>query len=206
MVLILAAVILFGGGYKFAQWQGKKAVAEGTPVQEPFQPAGNGGAIREIVVHVDGAVEKPGIYRLAGGSRVADALAKAVAGPEADLSALNLASVLKDGQKVAVPRKRSPETGSAGLIAGKGPAGPVASGASHIPEGSVGAAAAGVVNINTAGPAELETLPGIGPSLAQRIVRYRETNGPFADPSDIKKVSGIGDKKYEQLKDFISIN
>lgn len=194
IILILAAVILFGAGYKYAQWQGNKAPEEDTPALEPFNQGGGGGEAREIVIHVDGAVEKPGVYRLTTGARVADALDRAVARPDADLGALNLALVLKDGQKVPVPFKQLP------VEDGPGAAGGVPPGAAR----PVNAAPAGVVNINTAGAEELEKLPGIGPSLALRIIQYREANGPFATPEDIKNVSGIGEKKYDQLKDFIS--
>ncbi|GBF35309.1 late competence protein ComEA, DNA receptor [Desulfocucumis palustris] len=198
VVLMLAAVFLFGAGYKYSQWSSGREPAHNAAVLEKG-PGEDGRTPAEIKVHVDGAVEKPGVYSLPQGARVADALEKAAALPQADLGRLNLAEPLKDGRKVPVPYKQ--EMPAAGVSGNSTPGGGVSGGAGK----TGGAASSGLVNINTAGPGELENLPGIGPSLAGRIVDYREKNGYFTDPEDIKKVSGIGDKKYEQLKDFITV-
>ncbi len=198
VILILAAVFLFGAGYKYSQWNLGRELSNNVPVLEKGTGE-EGQALTEIKVHVDGAVEKPGVYSLPQGARVADALEKAMAMPEADLGKLNLAEFLKDGSKVPVPYKQ--EITEAGVSDNPVPA-RRDSGSAGKPSG---APSAGLININTAGMAELETLPGIGPSLAGRIIDYREKNGYFTDPEDVKKVSGIGDKKYEQLKNFISV-
>lgn len=133
----------------------------------------------EIVVYVSGAVKSPGIQRLPAGSRVADALERAGGPlPEADLEGLNLAQKLTDGQRIHVPRR--------GQL-------------------SPGSTKSDRVNINTAPASELEKLPGIGPTLASRIVEYREENGPFRRLEDLKKVRGIGESKLRELRDRVEI-
>lgn len=140
-----------------------------------------------IMVYVSGAVQSPGVYELPDGARVDDAV-KAAGGPtaDADLARINLAKRLRDEEQIYVPR-----VGETSL--------PVA------PTGTTGGSSGGKVNINMATVAELETLPGIGPALAQRIVDYRTAHGPFSRIEDIKKVSGIGDKLFERIKDQITI-
>jgi len=163
-------------------------------VTAPGAEAGTGAEQRaEVVVHVAGAVAQSGVYHLAEGSRVVDAIAAAGgAGAEADVDALNLAQPLVDGQKVWVPKRGEvPAAGAAGAAAGA------------VPGGSAGGS--GKVNINAAGLAELETLPGIGPALAQRILDYRAAHGPFRSLEDLKNVSGIGDKRFAELKDYITL-
>lgn len=202
VLIILAAFILFGGGYKYAQWHIQSSRAEEGVILGSAAGEAEGESVKEIVVHVDGAVEKPGVYRLLPGARVADAVERAVPLPEADSGSLNLAEVLKDGRKIAVPYKQQAINGT-GTPGGAAPGPqPVAGGSAAKPGSGTG----GLVNINTASLSELDTLPGIGPSLAQRIISYREENGSFTDPEDIKKISGIGDKRYDQLKDFITVN
>lgn len=146
-----------------------------------------------VVVHVSGAVARPGVVELLIGSRVVDALAQA-GGPddEADLSALNLARPLVDGEQVHVP------------VEGELPPGGAASGGAA--GGSSGAGASGaLVNINTAGPAELESLPGVGPALAGRIIAWREQNGQFRSVDELLAVSGIGEKTLAGFRDQVTI-
>ena len=141
---------------------------------------------RTVVVHVGGAVADPGVRELAEGSRVQDAVDASGGFAEGAASdALNLARVLSDGEQVA---------GAQGADAGAAGAG-----------ASSGSAAGGRVNINRATAAELDTLPGVGPSTAEKIVADREANGPFATTEDLKRVSGIGDKKYEELADLVCV-
>lgn len=169
----------------------------------PADPAATGSAdpagapAGRIVVHVVGAVVSPGVVVLADGARVADAIAAAGgAASDADTEQLNLARVLGDGEQVRVPHAGeqlvAPDPGPSppGGASGGGAAG--ASGGST-PGG-------GVVNINTAGAAELEALPGIGPALAARIVEYRDGHGPFASVDDLTDVPGIGPAKLEALR------
>lgn len=146
-----------------------------------------------VFVHIDGAVVAPGVYEMTGSlPRVNDAVMAAggLAG-DADTSALNLAAVLSDGEKIYVPRQGE-------VVAGQASSG-AASGS------DVGASSSGVININTATAEELDSLPGIGPSTAAAIVEDRERNGPFASPEDLIRVSGIGEGKFSKLKDQIRV-
>lgn len=197
IILAIAFVLLFGAGYKYAAWQKAKSANEEKPVLNQSETAETAGKVaREVKVHVAGTVEKPGVYQLPVGSRVEDAVKLAGVLPTADLDALNLAAPLADGQKVTVPLHQAALPPGTGRLFGA----PAAS----TPTGA-GFGTQGQVNINTAGQAELESLPGIGPALAERIIQYREESGPFRIPEDIKNVSGIGDKRYEQLKDKITV-
>ena len=150
-----------------------------------------------IVVHVVGAVVSPGVVVLADGARVADAIAAAGgAASDADTEQLNLARVLDDGEQVRVPH-----AGEQLAAPDPGPSPPGASGGGAAAGSSGGSTpGGGVVNINTAGAAELEALPGIGPALAARIVEYRDGHGPFASVDDLTDVPGIGPAKLEALR------
>jgi competence protein ComEA len=140
---------------------------------------------RSLTVHVAGAVVSPGLYKVPEGSRVADALQRAGGpAPDASLDDLNLAGKVQDGQKV-MPRRLPPASSP---LAGA----PAASGSS-------------IININTASAADLDKLPGIGPSMAQRIIDYRNKNGPFSSVEDLDNVEGIGPKKLENLRDLVTI-
>ncbi|NLM20892.1 MAG: helix-hairpin-helix domain-containing protein [Peptococcaceae bacterium] len=153
---------------------------------------------REIVVYVTGAVKNSGLYTLPLDSRLDDVLKLAVLTAEADQELLNPAQRLKDGQKIIVPYKiidEGQESDSAGSTNGN-----------QAKQGTVNSGnRSGKVNINNAGLAELDTIPGIGPVLAQRIIDYREQNGLFSSPEEIQNVSGIGPKTYEKMADYITI-
>lgn len=156
-----------------------------------------------VVVHVAGAVTQPGVVELAAGARVADAVT-AAGGPavDAEVAAVNLARVLVDGEQVYVPRLgESPPGAAAGASGGGAGAGPPGDG---VGTGSSSAAAAGPVNLNTATVAELDTLPGVGPVLAQRIVDWRDQDGPFLSVEDLDAVSGIGPAMMERLRDLVT--
>jgi competence protein ComEA len=144
----------------------------------------------EVVVDVVGAVATPGLYRLPDGSRVADAVSLAGgATRRAELAGVNLAAPLVDGTQIVVPRK--------GEVAP-----PVAAGA---PSSSGGAGSpAGPIHLNTATAEELETIPGVGPVTAQRIIDFREQNGPFRSVDELDAVSGIGPKRLEQMRELVA--
>lgn len=150
------------------------------------------------LVHVVGRVRHPGVYTLAPGARVNDAII-AAGGPLGDAAcqAVNLARVVSDGEQIAVP---SLDEVAKGVAAAGGAVGAASSGS-----GAVGGAA-GPVNINTANEALLDTLPGVGPSTAQKIIADREANGPFASVDDLGRVTGIGPKKLEQLRELVCAN
>jgi competence protein ComEA len=143
-----------------------------------------------LVVHVAGWVRRPGVYELSEGQRIIDAIG-AAGGPRrgADLGALNLAAVLADAQQVIVPR-----TGSA--------AGPSASPGAPV---SASPSAPALVNVNTAAPEELETLPGIGEVLAAAIVAYRDEHGPFTSVDQLIDVSGIGEVTLEEIRELVTV-
>jgi len=143
-----------------------------------------------LVVDVSGAVTQPGVYELTPDSRVQDAI-RAAGGAlaEADLAGLNLAAPLEDGAAIRVP------------VRGETPSPPSRSGEIPVP-GVTG----GLININTATQEGLESLPGIGPTLAKRVIQYREANGPFPNIEAIENVSGIGPGIFEKIRDLITIN
>jgi competence protein ComEA len=146
-----------------------------------------------VVVHVAGAVVRPGLYRLAAGSRVADAIDRA-GGPRlrADLDRLNLAARLVDGQRIAVSRRGQPP-----------PPGPVDALAAASGEATV---TAGPIDLNTAGAAELETLPGVGPATARKILEERSRRGGFRSIRDLLGVPGIGERRFAELRSRVRID
>ncbi|MBI1800557.1 MAG: helix-hairpin-helix domain-containing protein, partial [Chloroflexi bacterium] len=142
-----------------------------------------------LIVQVGGAVLNPGVVRLSEGARVDDAL-KAAGGAigNADLSRLNLARHVNDGELIYVPQVGEPTpTVAAGGVR-----------ASPTPTGDK-------ININTASADELDRLPGIGPALAQRMIEYRQANGPFERIEDVMKVRGIGPSQFESIKNLIVV-
>jgi competence protein ComEA len=151
----------------------------------------------EVVVHVAGAVMRPGVYHLPIGSRVTDAVSAAggLLGAAAP-NAINLARIVGDGEQIYLP---TVEEAAAGKLAPPG-----AGGAAGGTSAASTAGTFGLVDLNTATVTELDALPGIGPSTAQKIVDDREANGPFASPEDLMRVPGIGPAKYESLKDLVT--
>jgi competence protein ComEA len=167
----------------------------GAPTSAATGGDGLGGA--EVVVHVAGAVAKPGVQHLPAGSRVVDAVeAAGGAALDADQSRVNLAALLEDGQQVYVPR-----LGEAG--GGAGPAPGAAGGGGAAGSGSSGAEQ--IVNLNTADVDQLDSLPGIGPAIAQAIVDHREQHGPFASVDQLLDVRGIGEAKLADLRERVTV-
>ncbi len=219
VLFILAAVIMFGAGHKYAGMQaGGPLVADsvvtgGTteninsdnipgPNQGNNLAAGQNDTLdTQVTVHVAGAVQKPGVYRLPVGSRVVDAVNMAGPTEKSALDYMNLAATLEDGKQIIV---YSLDQIDLQHLPGAVPGGVNAEGF-LVPGNSIGGTTGGI-NINTASMAQLENLPGIGPSLAQRIIDYRTQNGPFIIIEDIQNVSGIGEKRFEQLKSMICVN
>jgi competence protein ComEA len=165
----------------------------------PSDPAGpvSSPVASALVVHVVGQVARPGLVRLPAGSRVADAI-EAAGGARrgADLSALNLARLVVDGEQVHVPRPGEAVVGSG---AGQPAAGAVAGG------GTGGGSGSAPVSLNSADVAALDTLPGVGPVLAQRIVDWRTEHGRFTSVDELGEVSGIGDKLMAQLRPKVTL-
>ena len=169
---------------------GATVEVEGLELTDAADAEGADGQVAPtIAVHVSGAVAAPGVYELEEGARVADAVEHAGGFLEgAAEHAFNLARVLNDGEQVVVPTAEEHAVQQAAVEASGGTAG-------------VG----GKVNINTASAEQLDMLPGVGESTAQKIIADREANGPFSSPEDLKRVSGIGDKKYAELADLITV-
>lgn len=152
-----------------------------------------------LSVHVVGEVANPGLYEVDAGSRVQAAI-DAAGGftNDANQGSVNLAREIVDGEQIVVASKNASAAGASGAgSAGTASSGTSASGASG--------ASGGLVNINTADIAGLSSLPGIGEATAKKIIADREKNGPFKTTKDITRVSGIGDKKYEAIKDSITV-
>lgn len=190
--LVIVAVIAFCGGNLYQEWraegEGLTLVQEDTTTGETAaDSAAPENASGEVVVHVAGAVSSPGVYTLPADSRVDDAVRAAGATADADLSQLNLAQKLADGQKITVP------------AAGETPA--PADNAAPSDSSQSGA----LVNINTATQEELETLPSIGEVRAQAIIAYREEHGGFRTTDELMEVSGIGEKIFADIAPHITV-
>ncbi|HWI06141.1 MAG TPA: helix-hairpin-helix domain-containing protein [Solirubrobacteraceae bacterium] len=196
-------VCLLGARYVLAQASSAPADGadrrSGGSTAAPSRPAGDGAAVRidragggRVTVHVAGAVRRPGVYRLAPGARVDDALRRA-GGPRgrADLAAVNLAAKLEDGRQVLVP-ERAPTTE------------PGAAPAAHA-AAAAGGAAAPPLNLNTATLEQLDTLDGVGPGIAQRILDYREQHGGFTRVEELGEVPGIGAKRLAALTPLVTV-
>jgi competence protein ComEA len=187
--LLLAAV----GSLVLILFLGRFVLAAGTTTPAaplPPPPAVGTGVTglpsSRVVVDVVGAVRRPGLYRLAQGSRIADAVARAGgATRKADLAQVNLAAPLADGEQVVVPRRGGVPgaTSTGGAAAPGGPAAPV--------------------QLSTATLEQLDTLPGVGPVTAQKILDYREKHGAFSSVDALDAVPGIGPKRLEQLHDLV---
>ena len=150
----------------------------------------------KIVIHITGEVNNEGIIEIKEGGRISDAIEEAGGlTKEADLERVNLAYELEDGQKIYIPNKKDKDIEEY-----------VTEGVDDIvlPD-ELSKAGDGLVNINKASSEELQELDGIGEALAENIIAYRENNGKFKNIEDIKNVSGIGDSKYEKIKDNIKI-
>jgi competence protein ComEA len=179
VVLVVAALAITVG---IGILRGATAPVDDVSIDPTPAPAATASA--ELYVHVSGAVRAPGLYVLPAGSRVVDAVAAAGGfADDADRDAVNLARTLDDGEQLPVPRE-----GEAPLT----PAGGAAS-------------AGGLVDLNAADAALLETLPRIGPALAERIIAWRDDNGAFTSIEDLLAVPGIGDKMLESLRDLVTV-
>ncbi|HEX7255745.1 MAG TPA: ComEA family DNA-binding protein [Gaiellaceae bacterium] len=182
--VLLVAALFVGGRYFVGSGT---ATVEGEPAA-PGPAEIEAAAPARLVVHVVGAVRRPGLYRLEHGSRIADAVRRAGgATRRADLSLVNLAAQVSDGSQVVVPKRAVVEAGSAA----EGEGGPVG-------------APGGPVHLNTATFEQLDALPGVGPVTAQKILDYREQHGAFSSVDDLDAIPGIGPARLEQLRDLVA--
>ena len=219
IITILVIVIIAGGGYwllkhfHLALFLGEPdlVVVEREPTPPlPTPPAPASKA--QIAVHVTGAVKLPGVYYLSAGARVHEAIEKAGGRTDqADIHSLNLAAKIRDGQQINVPKIRQiPDVKQDLSISNavQEPTTPTSPNLSAIPQPSMrrSAPSAGSrININTATSQQLQTLPRIGPALAQRIIEYRQISGEFSTVDDLTNVKGIGEKTLEKIRDSITV-
>ena len=174
----LALILLLG---RFVLGAGTTTTAASLP-PPPALAGVTGLPSSRVVVDVVGAVRRPGLYRLAHGSRIADAVTRAGgAVSKADLAQVNLAAPLADGEQVVIPRR--------GAVGAAGTSSP--------------GSAEGPVQLSTATPEQLDSLPGVGPVTAQKILDYRQKHGAFASVDELDAVPGIGPKRLDQLRDLV---
>ena len=181
LTVAVAFFVFFSGR---GQREAPALEAPETGTEETAEAAGT-----ELYVDIGGEVQNPAVVKLQEGSRVEDAI-EAAGGltEDADLTSINRAAFLQDGEKIYIP--------------------PIAEGSDFTPNdttASQGYDFDGKININTADAQQLQELTGVGPATAEKIIQYREQNGRFLSVEDIKNVSGIGDKTYEKLKDQIKV-
>ena len=189
LVCALLAVLVLAGN-RLARTGAASAPDVAAPL-EPVTPA----LPDKLVVHVVGAVHRPGLYRLRAGERVADAVSRAGgATRRADLAALNLAAPLVDGTQVLVPARLPPPATAVtpGTVTGSASAG--AAGTGPKPK----------VSLATATLEQLDELPGVGPITAQKILDFRTEHGPFRSVDDLDEVPGIGPATIEDLRDLVT--
>ncbi|SBV30133.1 competence protein ComEA [Micromonospora krabiensis] len=194
---VVAAVAVLGAG--LWAWRSRPRAEPVPPVATADVPVAGGavetaaGPSGELVVAVAGKVRRPGLVRLPAGARLADAVeAAGGALPGVDVALLNPARKVADGELIVVGLTPPPGAAQPGAAPGAAP------GAGSAP--GVG----GRLNLNTATLAQLDALPGVGPVLAQRILAHRERQGGFRSVGDLRQVEGIGDARYEQLKDLVT--
>ena len=188
-VLVIAAVLFFwlnSGSDEIKIDEGNSSAIEedGVSQQEVNPPQSH------LYVDIGGEVMKPGVYEVSEGTRLFEVIDKAGGLTEdADIDGINRAETVQDGQKIMIGRQgenpnENREDYSANTVTDTGE---------------------GKVNINTADAAALQTIPGIGPSKADRIIEYRESEGKFNEIDDIKNISGIGNKTFESIKEYITV-
>lgn len=189
-VVVLLAVLVLAGRFALGSAQTRSG-ASVEPSEPAMQLQTEEPPVREVLVHVVGAVVRPGLYRLPEGSRVDDALTEAGGPrPKATLELLNLAAPVSDGQQVVVPAKGDLMAAAGGAAGAQGPA--------------LGAVQT-KVHLNSASLEELDTLPGVGPVTAQNILDYRTENGAFRSVEELDAVSGIGPARLEQLLPLVDL-
>ena len=204
--LVLAAVLFFwfyGNAQDSEQvyMEDAQAAAENQPTETQQAELAAKGAENipeqgDIYVDICGEVAKPDVYRVKNGSRLFEVIAQAGGlTAQADINVINRAETVRDGQKIRILSYEETKQGAQQQ-----------GDASASQYGSQAQANDGKININLADAATLQMIPGIGPSKAERILEYRETTGPFQSIEDIKNVSGIGNKTFENIREYLSVS
>jgi competence protein ComEA len=206
----LVGAICFEMGYRFGAsslLSSKDAQASSSPSVETSSAAADSASTAlepELVsVYITGAVHRPGVYTAKPTQRIGDVIDMAGPKDDADLTRLNLASHVADEMMIYVPK-----VGQESVDASQGIPSNTAQNAGGVVIGSsefAGNSKNSLININTADEKQLDALPGIGPTLAARIVEYRQANGPFKTIEEVKNVSGIGEKRFADIKDLITV-
>jgi len=200
-IIIIIAILVIGiiGYYIYGREKGGDDIIDNEEIlikQNETEENKQG----KIVVHITGAVKKEGVYTLNENSRITDAVNEAGGlTDDADMSKINLAYVLEDGVKIKIPSKNDKEDESVNEETTE-----LEEIVENISESNTESENS-IININKATQTELESLPGIGPSIALKIINYRNENGKFSSIEDLKNVSGIGESKYENIKNLISV-
>jgi competence protein ComEA len=194
MAAIIAVLISFGLGYQYGVYVQEKRCLQASLTNPVMQNPGTSekDEPQRVYVYVVGEVASPGVLEMQEGDRIFQALEKARPGEDADLTMVNLAAPISDGDTIVVPKVGEEPT-------------PTLSGSSVGYSGQA-TVSNGPLNINVATVEELDQrLPGIGPALAQRIVDYRQKNGGFKAIEELQEVSGIGEKRYEEIKYLVRV-
>jgi len=196
------ATILGALGVAYLGYAGSKALDRVRDVPIIESSAQTFHSDREIVVQVSGAVRKPGLFRLRSGQRIQDAI-EAAGGPkpDADLETINRAQYLEDGSMIRVPVHGDQSEIPTVTVAPQGLVGKPATSSGRTTSSST----VGTVSLNSATAAQLDTLPGVGPATAQKIIQYRQQNGGFRTIEEIMEVSGIGEKKFAAMRDHLRL-
>ncbi len=212
-ILVIAAVLFF---WIYGNAAGSVTVQDGSAAAAPEaalphdaaaaddtgEKAATAGSALPIYVDICGEVRQPGVYQITEGTRLFEVIRQAGGLTEnADINVINQAETVCDGQKIRILSYQETAAAADGSeqTAGQTGAGGGTAGGSAVD-------AEGRVDLNRADAAALQTIPGIGPSKAQRILEYRETSGPFAKIEDIKNVSGIGNKTFESIRDYLTVS
>ena len=195
IVIIICILVIILVGWKIYDSSNFETEEESQIMDSNIQESKTEDEEELVIVHVTGEVKKPGVVRVKEGSRVED-IVKAAGGltENADISNINLAYVVEDGTKIRIPStddEKQEEYITQSI------------GEGIIMQEESNNSRSSIVNINTASETELEELPGIGASIAGRIIEYRNKNGKFKSIEDIKNVTGIGDSKFEKIKKLI---
>ena len=212
IVIILSVIIIAFLYYIYTKDKSTFISSEELEVENTIEEETEEEESQKIIVHVSGAVNKEGIIELDADSRISDAIDKAEGLAEnADTNKINLAFKLEDGMKIYIPKIGEEESEKAQESTDDETSKYITSASGVVDsqdentESSSGKSTTEKVNINTASQTELETLPGIGPATSSKIISYRQENGKFKSIEDIKEVSGIGDAKYENIKELICV-
>ena len=201
LIIIGAIIIILVVGYYYFNSTKDVYNYESFETNEEVAQEENKEEEKTIIIHVAGAVLNPGIVEVKENARIDDVIKAAGGATEnSDLNQVNLAYAVEDGQKIYIPSKAEITKNDEDIeTVNNGP------GSESVLEGGENNTEGSLININTADETKLQELPGIGQSTALKIINYRKENGKFKSIEDIKNVSGIGDSKYESIKDLICV-